>query len=38
MGLIVIVGLSNICYTNCKESLSTWLGVFQPKGRIGKLL
>lgn len=32
------VGLSNICYTDCKYSWSTWLGDFHPSGRMGKLL
>ena len=34
----VTVGLSNICYTEVQKFLNTSFGVFQSKGRIGKLL
>ncbi len=32
------VGLSNICYSDCRYSRSTAFGDFHPSGRMGKLL
>ena len=32
------VGLSNICYSDCRYSRSIVFGDFHPSGRMGKLL